>query len=545
MRIGYEGKVYEVEGHAKGVDFWKQLYGDRMNEHGAMVSLDGQLCDFYTPLYDGAELEWIFLGDVRTERAIQHSLSLLLAMAVEKRKNPKVDVMIKHTLGKSIYCEFSDGHVPRQSELRILEKRMKEIAQNGGAIERIEMDKEKAISMFMENGKEEEAALLKEISAERVSVIRCGSFVDYYVGYLLPDVSLLQDFHLKAYAPGFLITLPGDDSSQKDKEYPLFAKSFLEAQKWTALIGCRTVVELNRLITEGKAEDLIAMTEALQDKKMAQLADLIKKQDPPIQLICIAGPSSSGKTTFMKKLKIHLRVNGLRPVSLSLDDFFRNRDEMGEDSWEDVEAIDLDLFEKTVNDLLTGKEVYTPHFNFVTGKKEWTKEPIRLDRNQPILVEGLHALHPRLSGVVPGYQCIHVYLSALMPLVINNHNRISTADTRLLRRMVRDVKFRGNSVEHTLKTWPSVRAGEERNIFAFQDKADFVFNSALLYEIAVLKKWARPLLKEVKRESTFYSEACRLLAFLSPFCELPSCYVPDNSLLREFIGGRNKGGNID
>ena len=202
----------------------------------------------------------------------------------------------------------------------------------------------------------------------------------------------------------------GEKEEQQDKEYPLFAKSFLEAQKWTELIGCRTVIELNQHIESGKGEDIIAMTEALQEKKMAQLADLIKYQDPHIRLIAVAGPSSSGKTTFTKKLLIHLRVNGLRPLSLSLDDFFRNRDEMGDDSWEDPEAIDLSLFEKVIGDLLSGKETPVPHFNFLTGKKEWNGQAIKLEKDQPIVVEGLHALNPKLTSVVPGYQLSLIHI---------------------------------------------------------------------------------------------------------------------------------------
>lgn len=538
MKIYHEGKTYIVPESYKVIDFWKKLYGDKWTINAGLASVNGDVCDFYTSLKDEAMIKWIPLSDERTIRAYQKSLILLLALAMNEIYKGKVDVTVKHTLGRAIYCEFSNCYVPRGQELQAIERVMKRLAKRGGAIERKEIKKEEGKEIFLQEGKKDIALLLEQIQENTISLTTCLGYTDYFPGYLIPDISLLVDFTLKAYAPGFLIMPLGEKEEQQDKEYPLFAKSFLEAQKWTELIGCRTVIELNQHIESGKGEDIIAMTEALQEKKMAQLADLIKYQDPHIRLIAVAGPSSSGKTTFTKKLLIHLRVNGLRPLSLSLDDFFRNRDEMGDDSWEDPEAIDLSLFEKVIGDLLSGKETPVPHFNFLTGKKEWNGQAIKLEKDQPIVVEGLHALNPKLTSVVPGYQCMHVYLSVLMPLVINNHNRVSTADTRLLRRLVRDVKFRGNSASYTLNTWPSVREGEEKNIFAFQNRADFVFNSALLYEISVLKKWVVPLLKQVKNDESAYSEALRLLEFLQLFRELDDGDVPDQSLLREFIGKR-------
>ena len=238
----------------------------------------------------------------------------------------------------------------------------------------------------------------------------------------------------------------------------------------------------------------------------------------------------------MKRLIIHLWVNGVHPVMLSLDDYFKNRDEMEGESWENLQAMDISLFEKTVINLLEGKEVQLPRFNFITGKKEWYDEPVRLGENQPVLVEGLHALNPKLTYFVPGYQQMRIYLSALTQININNHNRISTSDTRLLRRMVRDVQYRGHSPEDTLSIWKSVRRGEEENIFSFQNRADRVFNSALIYELPVLKKMTRPMLERIKKGNLLYPEAQRLIHFFEPFRELSDDFVPDNSILREFIG---------
>lgn len=464
---------------------------------------------------------------------------MLLVCAVKEVYGDKADVKIKHSLGKSLYCEFQDGHVPLQKELVRLENRMQAIVKEGRNITKLVVGKSRAMAFLRKQGRLEDAELLSNLEVNELNVDRCGNVTDYYLGPLLPDMSFVTLFRLKSYAPGFLLTLPddkGDMVLREEAEDPLFARVFLESQNWSELIGCHNLAGLNRAIENGKIYDLVSIAEALHEKKLAELADIICRQNPKIRLVCMAGPSSSGKTTFMKRLIVHLRVNGVRPVMLSLDDYFRNRDEMKDGDWEDLHALDLSLFEETVSSLLEGKKVHLPHFNFMTGKKEWSQEEVQLGEDQPILVEGLHGLNPELTYFVPGYQCIRIYVSALTQLSINDHNRISTSDTRLLRRMVRDVQFRGNGAEHTLEVWDNVRKGEERNIFHFQNRANIVFNSALLYEIPVLKKLAKPLLEAITPESPTYAEAQRLLEFLEPFHELDSSIVPDNSLLREFVG---------
>ena len=392
-------------------------------------------------------------------------------------------------------------------------------------------------------GRLEDAELLSQLDFSNLNVYQCGRLIDYYFGPMLPDMGFITAFALHSYAPGFLLRLPGPGETEltEEEEDPLFARVFLESQNWSELIGCHNLTELNRSIENGNIYDIVATAEALQEKKLAELADLICRQKPAIRLVCMAGPSSSGKTTFMKRLIIHLWVNGVRPVMLSLDDYFRNRDELKDSDWENLEALDLPLFEDTVTALLEGQAVHLPRFNFMTGKKEWDEETVQLGKGQPILVEGLHALNPKLTYFVPGYQCIRVYLSALTQLTINDHNRISTSDTRLLRRLVRDFQFRGNGPEHTLEVWDSVRQGEERNIFQYQNRANVVFNTALLYEIPVLKKLARPLLESIGRSSPVYMEAQRILSFLEPFLELDASLVPGDSLLREFVGYKGMG----
>lgn len=538
MQISCEGQVYELKDTATPQDLWDMVRGNRSWEDAVLADCEGDIIDFQTPFPGDTAVKWVPMNTPAAYRAYQRSLIMLLVIAVKEIYGEEADVKVKHTLGSSLYCEFSDSHVPFQKELEFLYKRMKAIVQEGRDISLMTVTKKRAEDFLIKNRRIKDAELLSQINTDKINVSQCGNYVDYFFGPMLPDMSYAKVFDLKSYAPGFLLQMPprGSMELQKVEEAPLFSRVFLETQNWSELIGCNSLIDLNKAIENHTVGDLILMAEAFHEKKIAELADKICGQKPEVRLVCIAGPSSSGKTTFMKRLIIHLWVNGVKPVMLSLDDYFRNRDEMDKSVWEDLEALDLPLFEETVVKLLEGKEVRLPRFNFITGKKEWDDKATRLGEGQPILVEGLHGLNPALSYFVPGYQCVHVYLSALTQITINNHNRISTSDTRLLRRMVRDARGRGHDVETTLAHWDSVRQGEERNIFSFQNKADFIFNSALIYELPVLKKLAKPLLQTVSKGSSVYPEAQRLLHFLEPFCELDTSLVPSNSLLSEFVG---------
>ena len=541
MHISCEGQVYELKNTATPQDLWDMVRGNRSWEDAVLADCEGDIIDFQTPFPGDTAVKWIPMNTPAAYRAYQRSLIMLLVIAVKEIYGEEADVKVKHTLGSSLYCEFSDSHVPFQKELDLLYKRMKAIVQEGRDISLMTVTKKRAEDFLIKNRRIKDAELLSQINTDKINVSQCGNYVDYFFGPMLPNMSYAKVFDLKSYAPGFLLQMPprGSMELQKVEEAPLFSRVFLETQNWSELIGCNSLIDLNKAIENHTVGNLILMAEALHEKKIAELADKICGQKPEVRLVCIAGPSSSGKTTFMKRLIIHLWVNGVKPVMLSLDDYFRNRDEMDKSVWENLEALDLPLFEETVVKLLEGKEVRLPRFNFITGKKEWDEKATRLGEGQPILVEGLHGLNPALSYFVPGYQCVHVYLSALTQITINNHNRISTSDTRLLRRMVRDARGRGHDVETTLAHWDSVRQGEERNIFSFQNKADFIFNSALIYELPVLKKLAKPLLQTVSKGSSVYPEAQRLLHFLEPFCELDTSLVPSNSLLREFVGHGN------
>ncbi len=538
MHIRCEGRELDLFPGATPQHVWNIVRGDRPKEAAVLAEFHGKIIDFQTPFDEDGAVSWISLDSPRAHYAYVRTTIMLLICAVKEVYGKAADVKVKHSLGPALYIEFKDGHVPLQRELDRLDAAMRAIVKEGRLITKLSVGKKRAMAFLRKYGRKNELQLLAPLDMETIQVNRCGRVSDYFFGPMLPDMSYVISFRLWPYAPGFLLQLPPPDGIEltEEEENPLFAKVFLESQNWSELIGCESLAELNRSMETGQIYDYISIAEALHEKKLAELADIICRQNPKLRLICTAGPSSSGKTTFLKRLIVHLRVNGVHPVMLSLDDYFRNRDEMAEGDWEEISAIDLELFEYTVTSLLEGRRVRLPHFNFITGKKEWGTEEVALGKDQPILVEGLHALNPRLTYFVPGYQCMRIYLSALTQLTINDHNRISTSDTRLLRRMVRDMQFRGHRPEKTLSTWKSVRDGEERNIFQFQNLANVVFNSALLYEIPVLKKIVKPLLQEIQPDNPCYAQAQRLLEFLQPFRELDTSLVPDNSLLREFIG---------
>ncbi len=534
MRLWADGKAYDLPKGSSLEDLWKVAKGERSDEEAVLGLMDGDVVDFNTPIEKDGTVTWIPLHSAEGYRAYSRSAVFLLVCAVKKLHGPSSDIKVQHALGKSLYCEFKDGHHPLQKELNEIEKEMEELTQISLDIETVTVGKDKVVHLLLAMGRNKEADLLSKLDTEEITVDRAGGIIDYFLGPLLPNMSFLSGIRLKSYAPGFLIEMTKFKEEEPDVD-SLFAGVFLESKRWSERIGCHNLLELNEAIENGRIYDFIAMAEAFQEKKIAELSDYIVRRSPKTRLICIAGPSSSGKTTFMKRLIIHLKVNGAFPVMLSLDDYFKNRNELSKEDWENLSAIDLSLFEEVVTDLMEGKKRKIPHFNFLTGEREWGEE-VELREDQPIIIEGLHALNPKISYFVPGYQCVKVYLNALTQLGINDHNRISTTDTRLLRRMVRDAKFRGHKAEHTLELWESVRQGEERNIFSCQGEADVVFNTALLYEIPVLKTIALPLLQEISKESAFYEEAQRLLSFLRPFLTLPTSVIPSQSLLREFIG---------
>jgi uridine kinase len=457
---------------------------------------------------------------------------------------PTGEVTVEHSLSKGLYCELHLEQEVTPQDVQNLEKRMREIVDEERPLLRKSLPLAEAISLFETAGQVEKVRLLRLLKREKVSIYYCGDIYDYFYGNMVPSTGYLQCFELVFYHPGVILRFP-----EKEKpdvlptfvEQPKLAQIFLEAERWGRILHCGYVSTLNEHVLNEQAADIIRVAEALHEKKIAQIADFISEHRKEVRVILVAGPSSSGKTTFAQRLNIQLRVNGVRPVSISLDDYFVDReftplDEKGNYDFEAIEAIDLDLFNEHLIHLLQGEQVKIPSYNFLTGEREYRGNSIQIAKDQPLIVEGIHGLNERLTNAISREQKVKIYISALTQLSIDNHNRIPTTDARLIRRIVRDSQFRAHDALQTLQIWPSVRRGEERNIFPYQEEADIMFNSALIYELGVLKKYAEPLLEKISAESIQYSEAKRLLNFLAYFHSIADDEVPTNSILGEFIG---------
>ena len=387
-------------------------------------------------------------------------------------------------------------------------------------------------------------ALFKYRRTSTVNLYELDGIKNYFYGYMMPNTKEVRLFKLIPYAHGFILLFPNEQNPVELAHFvpqPKLSHVFKESENWARILDVDIVASLNNLITEGKLPDLIRVSEALHEKKIAQIADSIS-QHSKVRLVLIAGPSSSGKTTFAQRLCIQLRVNGLKPHVISIDDYFVDRentprDEYGEYDFEALEAIDIKLFNEHMARLIAGETVEIPRFNFKTGKREYKGHTITLEEEDVLVIEGIHGLNEKLSYAIPKENKFKVYVSCLTQLNVDYHNRIPTTDTRLIRRMVRDYQYRGLSAEQTLAQWASVRRGENKNIFPFQEEADVMFNTVLLYELAVLKNKAEPLLFGIDRRSPYYSEAKRLLKFLEYFLAAGTEGIPYNSIIREFVGG--------
>jgi len=454
-------------------------------------------------------------------------------------------VTVEHSISKGLYCEIHYKRALEGQDVERIEARMREIINEDVSFTKSRIPVDEAKDIFREYGQYGKVKLMKYREKPYINMYQCGWLKNYFYGYMVPSTGYLKQFKLQFYAPGIVIqypTLECKGGIPKFEEHPKLFKVFRETEKWGEILQIDYVAALNDIIVSRREGEFIRIAEALHEKKIAEVADKITETIDERQLILIAGPSSSGKTTFAQRLMIQLRVNGLNPVSISLDDYFVDRehtprDEAGEYDFEALHAIDIDLFNNDLNKLLSGEEVAIPTFNFHTGSREYKGKKLQIKAGQPLILEGIHALNDQLTVTIPKDRKIKIYISALTQLNIDEHNRIPTTDTRLIRRIVRDHKYRSNNAERTLFLWNSVRRGEERNIFPYQEEADIMFNSALVYELSVLKKYAEPLLRQVDSTSNYYSEAKRLLKFLNYFVALENeIEIPRTSILREFIG---------
>ena len=494
-------------------------------------------------VYHNKDVEFLDLHTQSGIRTYTRSLFLVLCKAVHDLYS-RSEVIIDIPVSNGYYCNLKLGHAITAEDVNRIRTRMQEIVNAHLPIQRFETTTEEAIDMFSKLGDEQKAKLLKSSGTLYTVYYVLDDYKDYYYGSMLTNTSQLYLFGLEPYFDGVLLRIPSvQDPSQlgalirQDKMFEVFK----EHHRWQSLLGIKTVGDFNEAVGNGEATNLINVSEALQEKKISQIADKIAaKKD--IKVVLIAGPSSSGKTTFCKRLSVQLLASGVKPVQISLDDYFVNReetpkDEQGEYDYESIYALNIPLINEQFNALFNGQEVELPKYNFQTGSSEKSGNKLHLEENNVLVVEGIHALNPTLTAQIPDDKKFKIYASALTTILLDNHNYIPTTDNRLLRRIVRDYKYRGCSAQETIRRWPSVRAGENKWIFPYQEQADVMFNTAMLFELAVIKPQAEEVLEQVPENCEEYAEAYRLRKFLKYFSPQPFRALPPTSLLREFLGG--------
>jgi uridine kinase len=505
--------------------------------------MNNTVCDLYETVQKDSAIQFIDCSHQDGCRMNVRGLSMLLVMAAYELF-PHKELLFLHSMSSSLYCRWTDGTPMKKDEVKRLEQKMKELSERNIPFESREILKEEAKDIFGQMKKKDKLALLTYRRKEKMKVYKCDGYTDYFFGRLPPATGALTLFALKYSSPGLLLRYAcgkNPDVIPPYIEQRRLSKVYAEFKHWCDILDVSDVASLNRIITSGEINDLIRVAEALHEKKIAQIADLITDQINSLKLVLIAGPSSSGKTTFSQRLAVQLRVNGLKPVTLSLDDYFVNKDktpidEEGKFDFDHIDAIDIALFNDHLQKLLWGKEVSIPRFDFKTGRRVENHKKLQLDEKNILVIEGIHGLNEKLTESIPPENKYKIYISALTQLNLDNHNRIPTTETRLIRRIVRDSQFRNYSALATLRQWRSVRRGEDRFIFPFQEEADVMFNSALVYELSVLKGFVEPLLREIHPSEPEYAEAKRLLSFTSNFLELGTDEIPPNSILREFVG---------
>lgn len=508
------------------------------------VKINNALKSLLSSLEDDCRVDLVDLANEDGMRVYTRSLILVLARAAGETL-PGSAVEVQHSLGNGLYGEIRMDRPLKHTDVAAVEARMRAIIAADEPILRRRVKREDAIPLLRQSGQDDKVKLMRYAQGPSVHIHSSGWFNDYAYGPMAPSTGFLRTFRLRFYLPGFILELPRRDNPSVIPEYVeqgKLANVYFEAEKWGRILEVEDVGSLNELLEQRRAGDLIRVAEAFHEKKIAEIADLIATHIDRIRIVLIAGPSSSGKTTFAQRLAIQLRVNDIHPVPISMDNYFVDReltpkDEDGNYDFDSVRALDVELFNDHLTKLIQGEEVELPTFNFQTGKREYRGNRLRLSPSDLVVVEGIHGLNDQLTGSIPQGRKFKIYVSALTQLNLDRRNRIPTTDVRIIRRIVRDYRHRGRSALDTIRMWPSVRRGEERNIFPYQEAADVMFNSALVYELAVLKRYAEPLLSQVSQDCPEHSEARRLRQFLSYFVAADDAEIPANSIMREFVGG--------
>lgn len=540
IRIRLNGREMEVARGTRIEELVRDLKG-KMGSQIVAAVVNNEIRELTFPIEQESDITTVDLSSDDGIRIYQRSLKFLLIKAVHDLF-PDKELQVRHSVRRGVFFEIVDYKVTPEDVER-LEKRMRELVEQDHRFVKRVVPIDEARRIFLRRGREDRYRALAFREKDYVSLYTFDDIEDYFYGYMVPSTGYLKLFGLAAENDGIVLIVPKKENPTRLPDVTLpkqLFDVFTEYTNWIKILGVEDVGRLNEVVKKGRIHEFILISEALHEKKIAQIADMILQQKK--RIILIAGPSSSGKTTFARRLGIQLRVNGLRPLTISVDDYFVDKtrtplDEEGKPDYEALETVDLAFFNQSMNALLKGEEIDVPTFNFVTGKREFNGRKMKLEDGCVVIIEGIHALNPRLTNDIDDADKFKIYISAITSMRIDQHNRIPTTDLRLLRRIIRDNRFRGTPAPETIDMWPAVRRGEERNIFPFQQEADVMFNSSLIYELLVLKGYALPLLNAITRDMPQYSEARRLIEFLSYFLQIPADDVPPNSILREFLGG--------
>ena len=545
FKVTIDGITREYPEGTKFREIAETFQGDDDNTI-VLVTVDGKLEELYKEVKKDCTVEFVTTADQTGHKTYERSMFMMMAKAIFDVGGGKTvnKVRLRYNISDGLYCTMDDGDEITDEFLEAVRQRMRELCEAKIRIHKRNVNTDKAIELFRKHGMRDKQKLFFYRRVSRVNLYNIEEFEDYYYGYMVPDTGYLKYFDLFKYDKGFVLMMPNRHESTRIGEFKPKEKLFKvmeESTKWSDIQGLSTVGYLNDRITRGDVQQMILVQEALQEQKIAEIARQIKEMET-VKFVLIAGPSSSGKTTFSRRLSVQLRAQGLIPHPISVDDYFVDRDhtpvdENGELDFESIRAVDIDAFSSDLTRMLKGETVQLPTFNFKTGYREYRGESITMGPSDILVIEGIHCLNDELTKELPAENKFKIYISALTSISIDEHNRIPTTDGRLLRRMVRDARTRGVDAADTIARWPSVRRGEENNIFPYQEEADVMFNSALVYELAVLKVQVEPLLFRVDRHQPEYLEAKRLLKFFDYFVGIGAEMVPMNSILREFVGG--------
>ena len=539
------GATYELE---KGLSL-AEISG--MVEHGCkwpitIAKVDNDFKELTFVPESDCMIEFFDTGTKDGMRVYKRTAIMMLIMAIQKVLHGS-EVRIMQSLSNALYCEVDGVKSLTAENVEAIEDEMWNIVRPAHPIVKNTLPVQDAMKIYRRMGLYDKVELLKYRNMPEVNTYTCMGYTDYFYGFMAPDTSYVNHFRLNLYSPGLILELPSRLNPLEIPEYEeqgQLPSIYFAANKWGKTVGVKDIASLNRCVEAGRFKELVLMCEAFQEKRISLIADEILENRDRIAVVLIAGPSSSGKTTFAKRLSIQLKVNGINPIAISMDDYFINRcncpvDEEGNPDLESVETIDIPLFNDHISRLIQMERVEVPKFDFVTGSRKEIGHDMKLEDGELLIIEGIHALNDRLTASIPKWRKFKIYVSALTHLNIDDHSKIPATDVRLLRRLVRDYFYRGSDAKFTLDMWPKVRRGEYENIFPFQEDADEFFNSSFPYELSVLRKYSEPLLKSVSKSDICYSDAKRLRRFLTYIIpeEGAEEYIPQNSIIREFIGG--------